>query len=90
MVVVAGDVAGRAVLDRAGLVGEGVPDREATVVLVVRAFDLVGGGRGAPLEAIGKLQKSHCEIIHHCGTEGTKVASGCRGGWKEGEKYTKR
>jgi hypothetical protein len=54
VVVVAGDVAGVAVLGRARRVAEPVPDRLAPAVLADRPFDLVGGRGGTPQEAIGE------------------------------------
>src|SRR6185312_7999439 len=51
VVVVAGDVAGVAVLDDAGEAAEGVPDRVGAPVLVRRSLDLVGGGGGAETES---------------------------------------
>jgi len=47
VVVVAGDVAGGAVVDFAGGVRETVPDGFALAALVPRAFNLVSGGGGA-------------------------------------------
>ena len=54
MVVVAGDVAGVAVDDGAGLVREAIPDRLAAPVLARRALDLVRRGRGAEPEPGGQ------------------------------------
>ena len=54
MVVIAGDVAGVAVLDGAGLVAEAIPDRLAAPVLARGALDLVGRRRGAEAEAGGE------------------------------------
>ena len=51
VVVVAGDVAGVAVLDGARNAAEGVPDRVAAPVLVRRPLDLVGGRGGAEAES---------------------------------------
>jgi hypothetical protein len=53
-VVVAGDVAGLAARDHAGSVGEAMPVAGAGAVGERRALDLVGGGRSAPEEAVGK------------------------------------
>ena len=50
VVVVAGDVAGAAIGDRARLAGEGVPDRRSPAVLGRCSLDLVGGGGEAPGE----------------------------------------
>ena len=50
VVVVAGDVAGVAVLDHARRVAEAVPDRLAAAVLGDGALDLVGGRGGPPQE----------------------------------------
>ena len=54
MVVIVGDVAGVSVVGLAGGVGEGVPDGGAATVFVDCAFDLIGGGGGAPEEAFRK------------------------------------
>src|SRR5687767_3061545 len=51
-VVVAGDIAGRAVVDRARLAAENVPDGRLLAVGVVRSLDLVGAGRDAEDEAL--------------------------------------
>ncbi len=51
VVVIVGDVAGVAVVGLAGGVGEGVPDGGAAAIFVDCAFDLIGGGGGAPEEA---------------------------------------
>src|SRR5205085_2042095 len=53
-VVVAGDVAGVAVAHGVRRVGEAVPDARAGTVGERRALDLVGGGGGAPEEAVGE------------------------------------
>ena len=50
MIVVAGDVAGVAILHRARRVREHVPDALAAPVLLDRAFDLIARGRSAPDE----------------------------------------
>jgi len=57
VVVVAGDIAGVAVQNVAGSMREGIPDRGPAPILVNRAFDLVGGGRGAPQETFRKLPR---------------------------------
>jgi hypothetical protein len=54
MVMVAGDIGVGAVFDFAGSVGEAVPDGFAFAVFLPGAFDLVGGGGGAPVEIVGK------------------------------------
>ena len=78
MIVIASDVAGVAVLDLARGVAEAIPDRLALAVLVPRAFDLVRGAGGAPLEALGKCQRCHARMVStlrsgpkwkHCPTE---------------------
>ena len=51
MVAVAGHIAGVAVLDVAGSVAEPVPDGLALAIFLPGAFDLVGGGGGAPQKA---------------------------------------
>ena len=50
VVVIAGDVAGAAIGDRARPAGEGVPDRRSSAVLGRRSLDLVGRGGKAPGE----------------------------------------
>jgi hypothetical protein len=57
VVVVAGDLAGVAVLDGAGNAAEGVPDRVAAPVLMSRALDLVG--RGGRAEAKSRWKAGH-------------------------------
>jgi hypothetical protein len=52
--MVAGDVAGVAVLGLARRVDEALPDAWPGAVGQRRAFDLVGRGRRAPQEAVGK------------------------------------
>src|SRR6516225_6860751 len=54
VIVVAGDIAGIAVLHAPGRVGEDVPDALAASVFVDRAFDLIARGRRAPYEVGGK------------------------------------
>ena len=54
VVEVVGDVAGLALIGFAGSVGEGVPDGGAAAVFVDSAFDLIGGGGGAPDEVVGE------------------------------------
>jgi len=54
VVMVAGDVAGIAVLHAPGRVGEDIPDAFAASVLVDRAFDLIARGRRAPHKVGGK------------------------------------
>ena len=51
VVMVAGDVAGRAVIDRARLAAEDVPDGKLFAVGVMSSFDLVGARRDAEDEA---------------------------------------
>ena len=55
MVVVAGDVAGVAVVRSAGRMAEGVPDRGAAAVFGYRTFDLVRRGGHAELESGRKV-----------------------------------
>jgi len=64
VVVVAGDVAGVAVLHASRRMGEDIPDAFAASVIVDRAFDLIARGRRAPHEVRGKR---------------TVVGSGCTG-----------
>ncbi len=84
VVVVAGDITGSAVLDSAGLVGEGIPDGQAAVVFAAGALDLVGGGGSAPLEAVGEGEEWHARDSTHGGPARTlTVNSGvppCRDG----------
>src|SRR5579883_80745 len=54
MIVVIGHVPGLAVVSRAGLMRKRVPDRGAAAALPRASFDLVGGGRAAPAEAVRK------------------------------------
>ncbi len=70
-VVVAGDVAGVAVGDPAGRVGEGVPHRRPLTVGVPRPLDLVGGRGGAPHEVLG-------EAAHARRGRGRRRADGSR------------
>ena len=56
VVVVAGLVAGVAVLDLAGRVAEGVPDRRTPTVLVERPLDLVRGGGRTEDESLRELE----------------------------------
>src|SRR5215211_1838665 len=55
VVLVAGDIAGVAVENLSGGVGEGVPDRGSAAVLVHGSLDLVGRCRRAPQEILGKI-----------------------------------
>ena len=57
VVMVASDVAGRAVADQPWRVGERVPHRRPLAVLVPRALDLVRGGGDAPPEPCRKERK---------------------------------
>src|SRR5262249_30054239 len=54
VIVVVGDVAVLVVLDAAGYMGEGVPDRHPFAVLVPRPLDLVRGRGDTPVEALGE------------------------------------
>src|SRR5260370_10795149 len=56
MVGVAGYVAGGCALHFAGGVREAVPDGFALAVFGPGAFDLIGGGGGAPNKFFGKLE----------------------------------
>jgi hypothetical protein len=56
MIVIAGDIAARAVDDHAGNAAEPVPDALAFAIRVRRALYLIGGGRGAEHEALRKGQ----------------------------------
>src|SRR5690606_5779352 len=77
VVVVAGDVAGAAALDRAGARAERVPDGEAFAVLAGGALDLVGGGGGAPDEVLGEGGVGGGCGFHAMGTVNrTRVARG--------------
>src|SRR6266446_3724776 len=57
MVGIAGDVARGCALHSASGVREAVPNGFALAVLVPVAFDLVGGGGGAPDKFFGKLER---------------------------------
>jgi len=59
VVVVAGDVGVRAVLDLARGRGEAVPDRLSAATRMAGALDLLGGGGGAPDEFFGKAHSGH-------------------------------
>src|SRR5579862_2189955 len=54
VVLITGDVAGRAALHLAGGMRKPVPDGLAFAVLVPRSFHLIGGGSSAPEESLGK------------------------------------
>ena len=54
VIVIVGDVSVVVVADLSRRVRERVPDRRATVVLADGAFDLIGGGGGAPEKSRGK------------------------------------
>ncbi len=54
VIEVVGDIAGLALKSFVGRVGEGIPDGGAAAGFVDRAFNLVGGGRGAPDEVVGE------------------------------------
>src|SRR4029078_7172122 len=54
VVVVAGQVAGAAVLDTPWRMSKAIPDRLALAVFIPGTFDLVGSGCRAPQEALGK------------------------------------
>ncbi len=62
MIGVAGYVAGVAILDFAGSMGEAVPDGFAFAVFFPRAFDLVGGGGCAPEETWGTRSRKENQI----------------------------
>ena len=57
VVVIVGDVAGVSVVGLAGDVGEGVPDGGAAAIFVDGAFDLIGGGGGAPEKSLRKASE---------------------------------
>src|SRR5262249_37577593 len=57
MIVIIGDVSGVAVPDLAWRVRVGIPDRRTLAVRVPCAFDLVGRGRGAPVEPLRELPR---------------------------------
>src|SRR5215469_7762134 len=54
MVVVAGDVAGVAILDLTGSMGEAIPDGLAFAIFTPGAFDLIRSSGGAPPETFGE------------------------------------
>src|SRR5262249_12545332 len=63
VIVVAGDIAGIAVLHAPGRVGEDVPDALAASVFVNRAFDLIARGRRAPYEVGGNAPSSSAAAL---------------------------
>ena len=81
VVVVVGYVAGVAVFDLAGGVGEGVPDGGAAAVFVDGSFDLIGGGCRAPEEALWEAAGSRrCRMALICqGGERGEYGGGERG-----------
>src|SRR5437899_3305216 len=92
MVGIAGDIAGGGALHLAGSVREAVPDGFALAVFVPSAFDLIGGGGGAPDKFFGEFERSK----PHLGLERTwneSAAGGenrkrCGGTKSGGEKFT--
>src|SRR6476646_1768005 len=54
MIVIVGAVGVAVIPDLAGRVGEGVPDRAASAVLVDSAFDLIRGSGGTPQKPVRK------------------------------------
>ena len=54
MIVIAGDIAGVAVLHQARRVAKNIPDAFAAPIRIDRALDLIARGRGAPYEVGGK------------------------------------
>ena len=58
VIVIIGDVAVVVVADLSRRVRERVPDRRATAILTDGAFDLIGGGSGAPEKSRGKGARS--------------------------------
>src|SRR5580704_15120687 len=78
MIGVAGYVAGVAILDFAGGMGEAVPDGFALAVLVPRAFDLVRGGGGAPEEALGEGNLGRRIKLRGMGSGGSRRVRGAR------------
>jgi len=55
MVVIAGHVARVSVFDFSGEVTERIPDTQTAAILLRGAFELIGGGGGAPPEFVGKF-----------------------------------
>jgi uncharacterized membrane protein len=58
VIVIVGDVAVVVVADFSRRVRECVPYRRATAILADGAFDLIGGGGGAPVKSRGKSARS--------------------------------
>src|SRR2546430_15812314 len=92
MVGIAGDVAGGGALHFAGSVGEAVPNGFAFAVFGPGAFDLIGGGCGAPNKLLGKLERRELRLrMQQFAEEPTarrhdrKRSGGSKGG---GEKFT--
>ena len=75
VVLVAGDVAVRAVRDGSRGVREAVPDRLALAVLAPRPLDLVRGRRGAPGEALGEAPGARHAILARP-SSGARASSG--------------
>jgi hypothetical protein len=81
MVVVVGYVAGVVVFDLAGDVGEGVPNRRTAPVFVDSSFNLIGGSRGSPEEA---LWEAACGWRSYMAIVGQGGEGGEHGGSKSG------
>src|SRR5580704_5037861 len=78
MIGVAGCVAGVAIFDFAGGMGEAVPDGFALAVFVPRAFDLIRGGGGAPEEALGEGNLGRRIKLRGMGSGGSRRVRGAR------------
>src|SRR5258708_8101558 len=92
MVGIAGDVAGGCALHFAGGVREAVPDGSALAVFVPGAFDLIGGGGGAPDKFVRKFEGSKAplglEKITNEAVAGRQDRKRCGGAKSGGEKFT--
>jgi hypothetical protein len=81
MVVIAGDVGVGAVLDAAASVGKTIPDGFTLAVFVPGAFDLIGGSRCAPVEAVRKRDRRGRDAFRSAGKQ--RRCSGCGQGLQE-------
>jgi len=79
--VIVGDVSVVVVADLSRRVRERVPDRRATAVLADSAFDLIGGGGGAPEKSRGKSARGFARGGHSV----ARPSAGRRGGRRRPE-----
>src|ERR1700744_4880714 len=88
MILIAGDVSGRASLYLADGMSESIPDRLAFPILIPRAFDLVRGRRRAPQKTIRKARLADCcgrdgarhLVLHRLSSRKSIAAEQCRSG----------